>query len=150
MTTFTPKDPAFEARVRASFARQPMMETLGATLTSVAPGVVDVTSTIPPGTLQQQGQTHAGLAFSIGDTAAGYAASTLLPPNNEVVTSEMKIHLLAPGRGDRLVATGRVIRPGRRLTIVEADVWAETGTTRTLIAKLMGTMVPVPLTETPT
>jgi uncharacterized protein (TIGR00369 family) len=144
---FTPKDPDFEARVRASFARQPMMETLGATLTEVAPGTTTIVSTIPPGTLQQQGQTHAGLSFSIGDTAAGYAASTLLPPATEIVTSEIKIHLLAPGRGDRLVAIGRVIRPGRRLTIVEADVWAEAGDTRTLIAKLMGTMVPVPLVE---
>ncbi|MGR3365388.1 MAG: PaaI family thioesterase [Maritimibacter harenae] len=147
MTAFTPKDPDYEARVRASFARQPMMETLVATLEEVAPGTTTIVSTIPPGTLQQQGQTHAGLAFSIGDTAAGYAASSLLPKGFEIVTSEIKIHLLAPGRGDRLVATGRVIRPGRRLTIVEADVHAESGDTRTLIAKLMGTMVPVPLTE---
>ena len=144
---FTPKDPDFEARVRASFARQPMMETLGATMTDVRPGTVTIVSTIPPGTLQQQGSTHAGLAFSIGDSAAGYAASSLLPTGNEIVTSEIKIHLLAPGRGKRLVATGRVIRPGRRLTIVEADVWSETAGARTLIAKLMGTMVPVPLVE---
>lgn len=144
---FTPKDPDFEARIRASFARQPMMETLGASMTDVRPGEVTVTSTIPSGTLQQQGATHAGLAFSIGDSAAGYAASSLLPARNEIVTSEMKIHLLAPGRGNRLTAIGRVIRPGRRLTIVEADVWAETDDTRTLIAKLMGTMVPVPLVE---
>ncbi|MBV7378109.1 PaaI family thioesterase [Maritimibacter dapengensis] len=122
-----------------------MMETLGAALTDVTPGSVTITSSIPPGTLQQQGSSHAGLAFSIGDSAAGYSALSLMPAHHEVVTSEMKIHLLAPGRGDRLVAIGRVLKPGRRLMITEADVWAEAGETRILIAKLLGTMVPVPL-----
>lgn len=147
MTGFTPKNEDFEAAVRSSFARQPMMETLGATLEDVSPGQVRIASSIPPGTLQQQGSTHAGLAFSIGDSAAGYSALSLMPPAHEVVTSEMKIHLLAPGRGDRLVALGRVLKPGRRLMITEAEVWAETGETRILIAKLLGTMVPVPLEE---
>lgn len=146
MTEFAPKNPEYLRIVTASFNAQTMMETLGAALTDVAPGAVTITSTIPPGALQQTGIAHAGLAFSIGDSAAGYAALTLLPAGMEVVTSEMKIHLLAPGAGDRLIAKGRVLKPGRRMIISEAEVWAETGADRRLIAKLIGTLVPVPNT----
>lgn len=145
MDSYTPKNPEYADVVRASFARQAMMETMGATLHRVAPGEITIHSTNPARAGQQQGLAHAGLTFSIGDSAAGYAALTLLPAGFEVVTSEMKIHLLAPGKGDRLVARGRVIRPGRRLVVAEAEVFAETGESRILIAKLMGTMVPVPV-----
>lgn len=124
-----------------------MMETLGATLTEVTPGAVTITSTLPEGARQQHGYAHAGLAFSIGDSAAGYAALSLLPKAYEVLTSEMKIHLLAPGAGERLVARGTVLRPGRRLIVTESEIWAETGADRTLIAKLLGTMVPLPPEE---
>lgn len=145
MTTFTAQDPQFAQKVAASFAAQSMMETMGATLSSVEPGAVTITSTIPDGALQQQGAAHAGLTFSIGDSAAGFAALSLMPPDQEVVTSEIGIHLLAPAMGDHLVAKGRVLRLGRRQIISEAEVWAETGADFRLVAKLIGTMVPVPL-----
>ena len=133
-----------EHRIRASFARQAMMATLGAEIVSVARGAVEIAAPVLPQTTQQQGAAHAGLSFSIGDSAAGYAALTLLPVENEVVTAEIRIHLLAPGRGERLVARGRVVKPGRRLIVVQAEVFAIAGGAETQIALLTGTMVPVP------
>ena len=92
---------------------------------------------------QQHGFGHAGLTFALGDTAAGYAALTLMPPGAEVLTVEMKINLIAPAAGERLIATGRVVRAGRRLTVVTAEVEAEAGGRRRTIALLQGTMLPV-------
>ena len=132
-----------ESRIRASFDRQSMMRTLGARLESVGPGQVAIAAPILPGSLQQHGAGHAGLAFSIGDSAAGYAALTLMPEEAEVMTVEMKINLMSPATGDRLVAEGRVIRPGRRILVVAADVGAETGDRRKHVARLQGPMIPV-------
>lgn len=137
-------DPKITDRITASFKAQTMMQTLGAELSDISAGLVCITAPILPNTRQQQGFGHAGLTFSIGDSAAGYAALTLIPLDMEVVTAEIKINLLAPARGDRLIATGRVIKPGKRLSIVTADVYAEENGIQTLIAILQGTMVPVP------
>ncbi|MEM6566175.1 MAG: PaaI family thioesterase, partial [Pseudomonadota bacterium] len=82
-------------------------------------------------------------SFSIGDSAAGYAALTTMHMDQEVVTAEIKINLLAPAQGDRLVARGRVIKPGRRLVVVASDVFAVTCGAEVLVAVLQGTMVPV-------
>ena len=132
-----------ERRVREGFASQTMMQTLGAKIIEVQPGLVRVSAPILPSAMQQQGFGHAGLTFSIGDSAAGYAALSVLPPDVDVVTSEIKINLLAPARGDRLVATGRVVKPGRRLCVVTAEVHAENDGETKLIAILQGTIVPV-------
>ncbi|KIN63809.1 putative Phenylacetic acid degradation protein PAAI [Sulfitobacter noctilucicola] len=132
-------------RIHDSFARQSMMETFGATLIDVSAGLVRISAPILPGSRQQQGFGHAGLTFSIGDSAAGYAALTMLPLTSEVVTAEIKINLLAPARGERLIATGRVVKPGKRLCVVTSEVHAEADGKSTLIAILQGTMVPVPL-----
>lgn len=135
---------AERARIQESFATQSMMQTLGAALIEISPGLVRIAAPIVPGARQQQGFGHAGLTFSIGDSAAGYAALTMLPLNSEVVTAEIKINLLAPARGDRLVATGRVVKPGKRLCVVTSEVHIEQDGTSKLIAILQGTMVPVP------
>ena len=132
-----------QTRIRDSFDRQTMMRTLGAQLAQIQPGQVVITAPILPTSLQQQGAGHAGLAFSIGDSAAGYSALSLMPIDAEVMTVEMKINLMSPAIGDRLVAEGRVIRPGRRIMVVAADIWAETGATRKHVAMLQGTMIPV-------
>jgi uncharacterized protein (TIGR00369 family) len=137
-------DPISLDRIRHSFAAQSMMTTLGAELLEITAGLVRIAAPILPGARQQQGFGHAGLTFSIGDSAAGYAALTMLPLDMEVVTAEIKINLLAPARADRLIATGRVIKPGKRLSIVTAEVHAEENGVQTLIAILQGTMVPVP------
>ena len=132
-----------EDRLRASFGRQTMMQTLGATMDEASQGRVVITAPIAPHVLQQQGAAHGGMAFSLGDSAAGYAALSVLPAGAEVVTVEMKINMLSPAVGDRLVAEGRVIRPGRRIVVVGADVWAEGPAGRKHVATLLGTMVPV-------
>lgn len=132
-------------RIHRSFDAQSMMATLGARIAEVAHGHIRITAPILPGALQQQGFGHAGLTFSIGDSAAGYAALSMLPLDTEVVTAEMKLNLLAPARGDLLIATGEVIKPGKRLCVVSAKVHAEADGVQTLIAVLQGTMVPVPV-----
>ena len=132
-------------RIKTSFAAQSLMETLGATLEAVAHGTCRIAAPILPGSRQQQGFAHAGLTFAIGDSAAGYAALTTMSEGFEVVTAEMKINLLAPGVGDRLVAEGRVLTPGKRLIVTQSDVYAEANGTRRHIATLLGTMVPVPV-----
>jgi uncharacterized protein (TIGR00369 family) len=138
----TPQD---ISRISKSFDAQTMMATLGARLTTVASGHVVIEAPILPGARQQHGAGHAGLTFSIGDSAAGYAALTLMPENTEVMTAEIKINLLAPANGDLLRATGKVIKPGRRLIVVTAEVHSIKGDAETLIAILQGTIVPVTL-----
>lgn len=137
-------DPLF-TRIRTSFDASPMLATLGARLTEVAEGRVEIRAPILPGSRQQQGFGHAGLSFTIGDTAAGYAALTRAPAGHEVVTVEIKINLLAPAMGDELVATGHLIRAGRLLSVVTAEVVAMTGDRAKTVALLQGTMMPVPL-----
>lgn len=132
-------------RIHDSFAAQSMMATLGASLEAVGSRDIRISAPILPGARQQQGFGHAALTFALGDTAAGYAALSVLPLDNEVVTAEIKINLLAPARGDRLLAIGKVVKPGKRLCVVTSEVFAETDGTRKLIAVLQGTMVPVPI-----
>jgi len=136
-------DPLF-SRIQRSFDASPMLATLGARLTFVEPGLVEIRAPILPGARQQQGYGHAGLSFTIGDTAAGYAALSQAPTDHEVVTVEIKINLLAPALGDELIATGRLIRPGRTLSVVTAEVVAMTGDRAKTVALLQGTMMPVP------
>ena len=109
----------------------------------MSPGSVEINTPISAGNLQQHGFAHAGVTFAIGDSAAGYAALTLLETESEVTTVEMKINLLRPALGDRLIADGRVLKPGRRISVVAADVFAETGAERKQIAALQGTMISV-------
>ncbi|NRB19621.1 MAG: PaaI family thioesterase [Rhodobacteraceae bacterium] len=134
-----------EKRIRDSFARQSMMQTLGAEIDHIGDGEVIITAPILPGSRQQHGVAHAALTFAIGDTAAGYAALTKMPADQEVMTAEIKINLLAPAMGDQLRATGKIIKFGRRLVVVSAEVHAITGNTEKLVAILQGTMVPIAL-----
>lgn len=135
--------PEMRMKVNASFAAQSMMETIGAEIVNLEAGHVSIAAPILPGFQQQQGFGHAALTFALGDTAAGYAALTVMPEGSEVLTAEIKVNLLAPAQGFRLRAEGRVIKPGRRLVIVQSDVYAETEEADRHIALLQGTMVPV-------
>ncbi|MBP7001436.1 PaaI family thioesterase [Amaricoccus sp.] len=125
-----------------------MMRLLGAELVAVEAGRVAIAAPVRPETSQQHGYAHAGLAWTIGDSAAGYSALSLTGAGEEVLTSEMKIHLLAPARGARLVAEGRVLRAGRRLIVVAAEIWAEiwaedAAAPRRHVATMLGTMIPL-------
>lgn len=135
--------PQIEQKLRNSFACQSLMKTIGARLTSIKPGNVEIRVAISTGNLQQHGFAHAGVTFAIGDSAGGYAALSVMPEDHEVLTTEMKINLLAPGKGDYLIARGRVVKPGRRLVIVQADVFAVEDGAETHIALMTGTMMPV-------
>lgn len=139
----TEQHQAIDPRLRDSFQRQTMMQTIGASLEQAGGGVCVIRAPILAGMRQQHGAGHAGLAFTLGDTAAGYAALSLMAPGHEVMTVEIKINLLAPAMGEALEARGEVVRAGRRLTVVRAEVWAIDGTKRKSIALLQGTMIPV-------
>ena len=137
-------DPAILPRIQSSFDRQTMMQTFAARLIEAGNGHCVIRAPILPTDLQQHGAAHAALAFGLGDSAAGYAALTLLPYGAEVMTVEMKINLLAPAVGEALEATGEVMRAGRRITVVRAEVVAVEGASRKTVALLQGTMIPVP------
>ena len=141
MTEFAPRDPDWETRIRTAFARQGMMAHLGIGIERLAPGITVLSAPIRPELSQQHGFAHAGLAFSAGDTAAGFAAQSLMAPGQGVLTVEMKINLLAPARGRAIRATGRVERAGRTVTVVRSDVAAIDDAGReTPIAIMLGTM----------
>ena len=132
-------------RVAQSFESQSMMKTLGARISKVEKGKVTIEAPLLPSTLQQQGYVHAGLTFSIGDSAAGYAALTVLPEDQEVMTAEIKINLLAPADGELLRAEGRVVKHGKRLVVVTLEIHTLKDGKKKLIAIMQGTMIPVPV-----
>ena len=143
MSAFTPKAAGFAERVRSSFDRQPFMHTIGASLARVAAGEVEIVMPVRPELCQQHGFVHAGVVSALGDTACGYAAFSLMPASAGVLTTEFKVNLLAPAAGKRLVAAGRVVKPGRTLTVAQAEVFAETGGERRLVALLTATLMAV-------
>jgi uncharacterized protein (TIGR00369 family) len=134
-----PKDPAFEARIRASFAKQGLMRTLGASIVRLSPGAVEVAFAPNPSISQQHGFVHAGAVAAIAD----YAALSLMPSGAGVLTTEFKINLVAPATGDRIVARGRVIKPGRTLTLAQAEVVAEADGQEKMVALLIATMMTI-------
>jgi uncharacterized protein (TIGR00369 family) len=136
-----PQDPGYEARVRESFSRQSHMATLGVEIAFIAPGEVHLAFPFAPQFCQQNGYMHAGAIASVADSANGYAAYTLAPPNTDVLAVEFKINLLAPARGQGFLACGRVVRAGRTLTICQADVFTTGTSERTLIAIMLSTVI---------
>lgn len=133
----------YEKRIRSSFAKQGLMHTLGATLVTVAPGCVEIALRPNPAISQQHGFVHAGAVSAIADSAAGYAALSMMPTDRGVLTTEFKINLVAPATGDRILARGKVVKSGRTLTLVQAEVFAEGDGRQRLIALLTATMMSV-------
>ncbi len=119
---FQAQDPDFARRVRDSFNRQTIMGLIGARMTRVAPGEVEIELPFRADLCQQHGFFHAGVTSTIADSAGGYAAFSLFPADASVLTVEFKINLLAPADGELLRAVGRVVKPGRTLTVTEAEV----------------------------
>jgi uncharacterized protein (TIGR00369 family) len=141
LSPFQPRDPAFESRVRDSFARQALMRTIGAELVRVEPGRVEIALPYRDDLTQQHGYLHAGITSTIADSAGGYAGYSLFPAGSSVLTVEFKINLLAPAAGERFLAEGAVVRPGRTLTICRLEVSALKGEQRTLIAMGQQTLI---------
>lgn len=141
---FEPRHPAYADRVRASLESQPFMSRLlGAAATQIEPGRVEIALTMQADFRQPQGHAHGVVLSALADSAAGYAAQTLLGPDLDVVTVEYKINYLAPAFGERLVARGWVIRAGRTLQVCAADVFAITGSDEKLVAHMATTMMAV-------
>ncbi len=134
-------DSAVEEAVRSSFAKQGFNATLGAEITTVDAGVVHVSVGNAPHLCQQNGFLHAGVIATIADNACGYAAMSAAPLGHNPLAVEFKISLLAPGKGDRFEARGRVLRKGRTLTVAQADVFALDGGREQIIATLLETVI---------
>ena len=138
-------NPAFADEIRQSFAKQAIMGLIGGELTLVEPGVIEISLTYRPDLTQQNGFVHAGIVTTIADSACGYAAYSLMPPESDVLAVEFKVNLLRPAKGERFVARAEVIKPGRTLTVVRADVVAIAGgEDRQLVATMLGTMMRLP------
>lgn len=140
---FDVPDPDFERRIRMSFARQGLNETIGATLGRVTAGMVEIEVPFSRDVSQQHGFFHGGVMGAIGDSACGYAAMTLTPPGTEVLTIEYKVNFLSPGQGERLLARGRVTKPGRTVTVCTGDVFAVSEGQEKLVATMLATMMAV-------
>lgn len=134
-------EPGFEQRVRDSFARQKAMATIGARLLRVAPGEVDIDVPVREDLTQQHGFLHAGITATVLDSACGYAAFTLMPADAAVLSVEFKINMLAPARGERVVARARVKKAGRTISVCDADAYAVTSGSEKLVASMTGTMM---------
>ena len=139
--TFEPADPSFESRVRDSFTRQRMMATLGATLERVEPGEIEIRLPYREELTQQHGFLHAGAVATIVDSACGYAAFSLMRPDTAVLSVEYKVNLMAPAKGERVEAIGRVLRPGRTITSCQGDAYAIDGDERRHVVTMLATVV---------
>lgn len=138
---FTPLDPDYAARVRDSFDRQAAMRTIGAALTHLEPGYVEVRLPYRADLTQQHGFIHGGITGMIADSACGYAGYSLMPRDASVLTVEYKINLLGPGLGELLIARGRVLKPGRSLVVTQCDVYAVKDNEQKLCAVMQQTLM---------
>ena len=138
---YEPATPDYADRVRASFARQAAMRLIGAELVAVEPGYCALALVPRPELMQQHGYVHAGIVSTIVDSAGGYAGFTLFPADATVLSVEFKINLLAPAIGDRLVAEGFIVKPGRTLAITRGEVHAERDGRKTLVAIMQQTLM---------
>lgn len=137
-----PLNPAFAEEVERSFARQPIMKLIGARLSLVEPGAVEITLPYRVDLAQQDGYVHAGVVTTIADSACGYAAYSLMPAGSEVLSVEFKVNLLRPAQGTTFIARAEVIKTGRTLTVARADVFGIAGNAeRQLVATMLGTMI---------
>ena len=137
-----PLNPSFAEEVERSFARQPIMNLIGAWISLVEPGVVEITLPYRADLAQQDGYVHAGIVTTIADSACGYAAYSLMPAGSRVLSVEFKVNLLRPAQGETFVARAEVIKAGRTLTFVTAEVWGVgDDAQKKLVATMQGTMI---------
>ena len=141
MTAFEPRDPDWDKKVRDSFARQTVMTTIGARIAALRPGFCEIELPFRRDLCQQHGFLHAGITTTIADSAAGYAAFSLMPRGSSVLTVEFKVNLMAPAAGDVFLGRGKVIKPGRTLLAVEAEVIARGEDGEKAVAQMLATMM---------
>jgi uncharacterized protein (TIGR00369 family) len=143
MKDFASQDENYELRVRKSFSKQNMMKTMGASLTKVLPGEVEISLGFRDDLTQQHGFVQAGDVATLVDTACGYAALSLMAPDAAVLTVEYKINLLSPAVGGSLIACGKVTKPGRNLTVCSGDVFALKNGEKKMVATMIATMMSI-------
>ncbi len=141
MSLLPPPDREYESRVRASFARQQVMQLMGATLRRVEPGAVSLSLPYRADLTQQNGYIHAGVITAIADSACGYAAYTLMPAGSEVLSVEFKVNLLRPAAGEEFVAEAQVVKAGRTLTVARCDVYSHAADEIRMVATMLATMI---------
>ena len=140
-TDWQVRDPDFEARVQRSFDAQPLMAFIGARLMLVAPGACAIELPYRKELAQHDGFFHGGIIGTLADNAGGFAAFSLMPSDAGVLTVEYKVNLMAPAKGDRLVAEGHVVRAGRNLVVSRADVYVEDQAARIHCATMQQTLM---------
>jgi uncharacterized protein (TIGR00369 family) len=141
--SFSPSDPNFSDRVRSSFARQQVMQTLGVEIVRLEPGEIELTMPYAPTFTQQHGFMHAGIITTALDSACGYAAFSLMPADAAVLTVEFKTSLLAPAKGERFTFRAQVVKAGRTLTFCDAKAFAIDNGEERLIATMTGTLMAI-------
>jgi uncharacterized protein (TIGR00369 family) len=134
-------NPSFADEIKESFAKQTIMGLIGAELLRVEPGVIEIRLPYRANLAQQHGYLHAGIVTTIADSACGYAAYSLMPPNSEVLSVEFKVNLLRPAKGETFSAVAEVVKSGKTLTVVRADVFGIEEDRRVLVATMLGTMI---------
>ncbi|HYV00317.1 MAG TPA: PaaI family thioesterase [Pyrinomonadaceae bacterium] len=135
-------NPRFAEDIKQSFALQSVMRVIGAELSLLEPGIVEITLPYRSDLAQQHGYLHAGIVTTIADSAAGYAAYSLMPAGAEVLSVEFKVNLLRPAQGKSFLARAEVIKPGRTLTVVRADIFGVAESSdRALIATMLATII---------
>jgi len=139
--SFQPQDPNYRVRVENSFARQRAMTTLKIALARIEPGEIELTFPYQEELTQQHGFIHAGILATALDSACGYAAFSLMPPQAAVLTIEFKTNLLAPAQGDFFRVVGRVVKPGRTITVCQAEAFACRQSQSKLVASMTGTLM---------
>jgi uncharacterized protein (TIGR00369 family) len=135
------RNPSFAEEITASFARQTIMSLIGAELTRVEAGIVEITLPYRADLAQQHGYLHAGIVTTIADSACGYAAYSLMPPKSDVLSVEFKVNMLRPAKGETFTALAEVIKAGKTLTVVRADVFGIAEARSELVATMLGTMI---------
>jgi uncharacterized protein (TIGR00369 family) len=141
MVSFQIQDSDYERRIRQSFARQHVMQLIGATLSRIEAGAVDISLPFRDDLTQQNGYIHAGIITTVADSACGYAAYTLMPAGSEVLSVEFKVNLLRPAEGEMFLAEGRVLKAGKTLTVTRCDVYGRTSEEAKLVATMLATMI---------
>jgi uncharacterized protein (TIGR00369 family) len=141
MKPWQPQDAEYVNRVRESFARQQVMQLIGASLRRVEPGAVDIALPYRDDLTQQNGYLHAGILTTVADSACGYAAYTLMPAGADVLSVEFKVNLLRPAAGEMFVAEARVVKAGATLTVTRCDVYGRAAEEAKLVATMLATMI---------
>ncbi len=138
---FDPADPNYVEKVRSSFDRQAVMATMGASLGEVGAGTAEIIMPYRSDLTQQHGFIHAGIVSTLLDSALGYAAFSLMPADAAILTVEYKVNLVAPAKGDSIVARGWVVKPGRTLTVCSGEAYALTDGAQKMVATMQSTLM---------